>query len=120
MTRYKNEFDKLTPSEQVAIESMIKNAKADELIDAYKEKIAKDTLKKKPFGFGDAFLVILIVMAIFLFFILPMIEIASYTEALKEAGPAICQAHGSTFVSANFHSWIDVKIICEGFTITLP
>ena len=120
MTRYKNKFDELTPSEQIAINTMADKAKAEEFIDAYKEKIAKETLKKRPMGFGDFLVIILIVVAILLFFILPIIELASYTDALREAGPAICKAHGSTYVNSDFSSWISVKIICSDLTIKLP
>lgn len=120
MTEHKNSYDKLTPADQVAIESMIKAAKPDELTDAYRQKIAKETLKKRPMGFGDVIIIILLVAAAFLFFILPMIEIAYYTDAFREAGPAICQAHGSTYVNIDLHSWVNVKIICSDFTIKLP
>jgi len=120
MTRYKNEFDKLTPSEQVAIESMIKNAKADELIDAYKEKIAKETLHKKPMSAGEIILAVILIGFVLLIFFLPMIQLDAYASALRSAGPAICHAHGSTYINTQFKSLYDVKIICEGFTINLP
>ena len=86
MTRYKNKFDKLTPSEQVAIESLTKNAKKEELEDAYKEKIAKETLKKKPMSAGEIILVIILIGFVLLIFFLPMMQMDAYASALRSAG----------------------------------
>jgi hypothetical protein len=99
---------------------MAKTAKADELIDAYKQKIAKETLKKKPMSAGEIILAAILIGIILLIFFLPMIQLDAYASAIRSAGPAICHAHGSTYINTQFKSLYNVKINCEGITIILP
>lgn len=120
MTKNEKKYDKLAPADQVAIDSMIKNAKADELIDAYREKIAKETIKKRPMSAGELILMIILIGVVLLIFFLPMIQLDAYASAIRSAGPAICHANNSTYINTQFKSLYDVKINCEGFTITLP
>jgi hypothetical protein len=120
MTKNEKKFDKLTPAEQVAINTMAEKVEANELIDAYKEKIAQETLKKKPMNAGEIIFIILLIGFALLIFFLPMIQLSAYTDALRVAGPAICHSYNSTYINTQFGSLTNVKIICEGFTITLP
>jgi hypothetical protein len=120
MTRYKNDFEKLSPAEQVAINFLAEKAKSEEFIEAYKESKAKETLKKKPMNAGEVIFLILIIGLALVIFFLPMIQMEAYTSALRSAGPAICHAQNSTYISAEFRSLTDVKIICTDLTIKLP
>jgi hypothetical protein len=61
MTRYKNDYEKLSPTEQLSIDAMSDRAEPQELIEAYREVKAKETLKKRPMSAGEVLGIVFIV-----------------------------------------------------------
>lgn len=118
--RNEKKFDKLTPAEQVAINTMAEKVEANELINAYKEKIAQETLKKKPVSAGEIIFILILIAFVCLILFLPIIQLNSYMNDLKSVGPIICKNQGSIFINADFSGFSTVKINCADFTITLP
>lgn len=119
MTR-KNEFDKLCPADQIAIEEMVSKAKPEELKEIYKEIKSKEAIKKRPMGIAEFVGILILIVFVLAIFFLPMIQMTAYEIALKGAGLDICKAHNSTYKDVDFSGFTHVKIICTDLKITLP
>ena len=116
----KTDFEKLTPSEQLAIESMAKTAKAEELINVYKESKAKETQDKYPLSAGQVLGIVIVIIAFLLIIFLPIYELDSYINDFRSLGPEICSAHNSTFIGTSFGTFNSVNIICSEVIIKFP
>jgi hypothetical protein len=120
MKHHKNDFEKLSPADQIAINTMVKDAKADELIDAYKRIKTEETLSKKSMSLGETLALIFIIGLVLFVIIAPAIQLITYSTALQAAGPSICKANNSTFIDIELHSLSSIKVICADFIIKLP
>ena len=117
---HKTDFEKLTPSEQLAIETMAKTAKAEELINVYKETKAKETRDKYPMSAGNVLGVILLFVIIIVIIFVPSYILQTYMNDFRNLGPEICSAHNSTFIGTSFGTFNSVNIICSEVIIKFP
>lgn len=116
----KTSYEKLSPADQLAVDSMVGKAKKEELEEAYKEVKSKEALKKKPLSCGEVIAILIIVSMFLLMIIIPTIELSVNRDALRSAGYELCKNDGSTYKYADFSSFTKVRIICEDKEIILP
>ena len=118
MTR-KSNFERLGPADQLAIESMVTNAKKEELEAVFKETKSKEAMSKR-FDVGGFIIGIIMIIVILGFIASISLEFSVYQDALKSAGIAVCQSHNSTYKDINFEKYFHVTIICTDFKVRLP
>jgi len=116
----KTDFERLTPSEQLAIETMAKNVKAEELISVYKEAKATETRDKYPTSAGNVLGAVILIIFILVILLVPAYILQTYMNDFKNLGPEICLAHNSTFVGVSYGTFTSINIICSEVTIKLP
>jgi hypothetical protein len=113
-------YEKLAPSDQLAVDSMVQKAKKEELEEAYRQTKAKDALRKRPISGGEIILIILIAAFIIMIIFMPIIQMSIFEKSFEKAGRDICKSHNSTYQETDFSSWRHVTIVCDNQKIRYP
>ena len=99
----KTKFERLVPSEQVAIETQLQKVKKEDLENCWKEMKAKET-NDKTTSTGEVIIILLFVLLICIIVFWPAFQIYNLENYVKSMGPYICKAGNGTYVSISFSS----------------
>lgn len=109
----KTKFERLVPSEQVAIETQLQKIKKEDLENCWKEMKAKET-RHKTTSAGDVIIILLFVFLICLIFFLPLFQINNLKNYVEMTGPYICKVSNETYITTTYSYFISTpKIICS-------
>ena len=109
-------FERLVPSEQVAIETQLQKVKKEELENCWKEKKAEETRDKRT-GAGLILFIILMVIVMFYIVFWPVFQQQILQDYIRAMGPVICKAGNGTYVSTSFSSiTMNPTTICSNFS----
>ena len=111
-------YDKLSPADQIAVDSMIQKAKKEEFEEVYRQFKSREALDKRGMNAGEIIGLIIILSLIAVVIFIPLFQVDNLRTAIQKLGPDVCAHHNSTYQGTEFR--FHVQINCKDLQIYLP
>ena len=120
-SKRRTNYEKLSPADQLAIDTMLSNARKEEIDVVYKEAQAKDAFDRRPPS-GWIILTFMLLFGLFVLLVfLPTIVADYYQHIIKSTGVYVCQSMNESYRDVDFTSFSYITVTCShNIRVTLP